>query len=138
MSGVERQWVATWVLTRIAPDYERDAFIGDLIEQYEERGGWWFWRQVLGAVRAHFVRLVIHATETRVQATEFIGDLIMWIALGMCALIQLPIYADLLISWTPLMRSQQSIVVVSALIAGGLIGGATTAHQIRTKTARAT
>ena len=138
MSGVERQWVATWVLTRCAPDYERDAFIGDLIEQYDERGGWWFWRQVLGAVRAHVFRVVMHATKTRVQATEFIGDLIMWIALGMCALIQLPIYADLLISWTPLIRSQQSIGVVSGLIAGGLIGAATTAHQIRTKAARAT
>ena len=138
MSGVERQRVATWVLTRCAADYEREAFIGDLIEQYDERGGWWFWRQVLSAVRAHFVRLAIHATETRVQATEFIGDLIMWIALGMCALIQLPIYADLLISWTPLIRSQQSIGVISALLAGGLIGAATTAHQIRTKAARTT
>jgi len=138
MSGVERQRLAIWVLMRCTSDYERDSFIGDLIEQYEERGGWWFWRQILGAVRARLVGLVSTAKETRVQATEFIGDLIMWIALGMCALIQLPIYANLFISWTPLGSSEQRTVVVSVLIAGFVIGAATTAHRIRMKAARAT
>jgi len=134
MSAREPQRLATWVLTRCAADYERDAFIGDLIEQYQQRGGWWYWRQALGAVRAHVIRLVITATETRVQAAEFVGDLILGVALGLCALIQLPIYADLLISWTPLVRSEQKIVAGSALIGAALIAAATTAHGIRART----
>jgi len=138
VSAAERQRLATWVLTRCASDYERDSFIGDLIEQYEERGAWWYWRQALGAVRAHLIRLVVTAAETRVQATEFIGDLIMWIALGLCALVQLPIYADLIISWTPLSRSEPKIIVVSALIAAALIAAATTVHGVRARTLRAT
>lgn len=136
MSGAERQWLATWVLTRCAPEYERDSFVGDLIEQYEERGGWWYRRQALSAVRAHLIRLVVTAPERRVQAADFIGDLFMWVALGLCALIQLPIYADLLISWTPLARSEPKIVVVTGLIGAALVATATTAHGIRARRLR--
>jgi hypothetical protein len=138
MNGVEPQRLATWILTRCTSDYQRESFLGDLSEQYEERGVWWYWRQALGAVRAHIIRLVVIATETRVQATEFIGDLIMWVALGLCALVQLPIYADLIISWTPMIRSEPKIIVVSAMIGAALIAAATTAHEIRLRAARAT
>ena len=137
MSTGERQRLATWVLTRCTPEYRRESLIGDVIEQYEERGAWWLWRQALGAVRAHTIRLLLTATETRVPAAEYIGDLVMWIALGMCGLIQLPIYADLFISWTPLIRSELSIAIVSAVIGAGLIGAATTAHGLRMRAARA-
>ena len=137
MSSGERQRLATWVLRRCTPDYRRDSLIGDLIEQYEERGAWWFWRQALGAVRAHTVGLILTATEREVPAAEYIGDLVMWIALGMCGVIQLPIYANLFISWTPLIRSELSITVVSGMIGADLIGAATTAHGLRIRAARA-
>jgi hypothetical protein len=108
------------------------------MEQYEERGGWWYWRQALGAIRAHSVQLLLTATETDVPAAEYIGDLVMWIALGIFAFIQLPIYADLFITWTPLLRSDLCTVVVSAMIGAALIGAATTVHEIRMRKARAT
>lgn len=137
MSRGEPQRLATWLLTRCTSDYRRDSFIGDLMEQYEERGGWWYWRQALGAVRAHTVRLFLTAAETEVPAAEYIEDIVMGIALGMFGLIQLPIYAVLLISWTPLSRSELSMTVVSTMIGAALIGAATV-HEIRMRTARAT
>jgi hypothetical protein len=134
MSGPGRQRLATWILTRCTSDYMRDALIGDLLELYEERGSWWYWRQILGAVRAHPVRLLWSAVETRVPAAAFIDDLVIGVALGMCGLIQLPIYALLFIGWTPMTRSESSIVIVSTLIGAALIAAATTVHEIRMRT----
>jgi len=131
MSAGEPQRLATWILTRCTAVSIRDALIGDLMEQYAERGDWWYWRQALGAVRAHGARLLWTATETHVPAAEYIGDLVMCIALGMCGLIQLPIYALLLISCTQLSASESRIDVVSALIAAAVFGMATTVHGLR-------
>jgi hypothetical protein len=133
MSAAEPQRVATWILAHCTSDYQRESLLGDLREQYEDRGGWWYWRQALSAVRTHIIRVVVTAAERPVQAAEFIGDLIMWVALGLCALIQLPIYADLLISWTPLVRSEPKIIVVTAMIAAALVVAAATVHGIRAR-----
>jgi hypothetical protein len=138
MSRGEPQRLATWLLTRCTPEHRRDSLVGDLIEQYEDRGGWWYWRQALGAVRAHAVRLLVTATESEVPAAECIEDLVVWVALAIFASIQLPIYADLFISWTSLIRSDLSIIAVSTAIASALIGAATTIQVIRAMTARAT
>ena len=131
MSRGEPQRLATWILTRCTPAVRRDSLVGDLMEQYEERGGWWYWRQALGAVRAHTVRLLLAEPEAHVPISEYIGDLVMGVTLGMSVVIQLPIYADLVIRWTNVARSQVSIVVVSAVISATLIGAAMTAHEIR-------
>jgi hypothetical protein len=52
--------LATWILAQIAPDYRRDSFLGDLIEQYEQgRPAYWYWRQVgavMGLVSARLLR----------------------------------------------------------------------------------
>jgi hypothetical protein len=134
MSRGEPQRLATWILTRCTPAIRRDSFVGDLMEQYEQRGGWWYWRQALGAVRAHTVRLLLAPPETHVPASEYIGDLVMGVTLCLFVVIQLPIYADLVIRWTHLIRSQLSIVVVCATISTALIVAATTTHQIRKRT----
>ena len=137
MSAAEPQRLATWILTRFVSDYQRESLLGDLMEQYEERGAWWYWWQTLSAVRAHVVRTVLASTENEVAIVDFIGDLILWIALGMCAVIEVPIYADLIISWTPMARSQQRITVVSLLIGALLIIAATTVHRLRMRAPRA-
>ena len=137
MSGGEPQRLATWLLTRCSSDYQRESFLGDLNEQYRERGAWWYWRQAMSALRACAVRSALAAAENEVQVVEFIGDLILWIALGMCALIELPIYADLIISWTPLVRSQQSITTVSVMIGVLVIIAATVVHRLRMRAALA-
>jgi hypothetical protein len=52
-------WVARSVVEALLPEPYREAFLGDLIEEYEaevrpqlgpRRAGWWLWRQVLGSV----------------------------------------------------------------------------------------
>ena len=44
---------ATWLLQHVANQYQRDAFIGDLIEEYGSgRSLAWYWRQVGLAVLA--------------------------------------------------------------------------------------
>ena len=131
MSAVEPQRLATWILTRCTSEQQRESFLGDLVEQYPERGAWWYWRQTLGAVRAHCVRLVVASTENELPVVQFIGDLILWVALGMCALIELPIYAELIISWTPLVQSQLSITAVSIVIGALVFVAATIVHRLR-------
>ncbi len=138
MSREKPDRLATWIITRCTSDYSRDSFLGDLMEQYQERGGWWYWRQALGAVRAHTGRLIVDAADTEVSATEYIADLILWVALGMCALIQLPIYAYLLISWTSLNPSDPSVVVASTMIGGAVIAAAAIARRIRMRAVLAT
>jgi len=137
MSRRERQRLATWILTRCAFDYRRDSFIGDLIEQYEERGGWWYWRQALGALRTHSATLLVTAAETGPTA-EVIGDLILGIALVGYGCIQLGIYANLFIGWTPMRSDLSSLIVVSTMIGAALIGAAVTLHKIRLRAASAT
>ncbi|MEZ4588932.1 MAG: ADOP family duplicated permease [Gemmatimonadales bacterium] len=45
--------LAVWLLERLVPPAEREAFVGDLIEAYVEgnRTRRWFWRQTLAALR---------------------------------------------------------------------------------------
>jgi hypothetical protein len=131
VSGREPQRLATWILRRCTPAFRRDSFIGDLMEQYEERGGCWYWRQALGAVRARSTDLLVSATEAEVPAAEYVGDLFMSILLGMCGLTQLLLYVVLVIT---LIRSGFSIVVVSVLVGTASIGAATRAHEIRMRT----
>jgi hypothetical protein len=126
--------LATWILTHCAPDYRGDSFVGDLIEQYEQRGPWWYWRQALGALRVHAIRRLSSARETDVPAAEYVGDLMMAIALGVFALNQLPFYAEMLIGTTRLARSPSTMVVVSAVIGAALLGAVAIAHAIRIRT----
>lgn len=136
MSRGEPQRLATWILTRCASDYGRASFIGDLVEQYEERGGWWYWRQVLGAVRARSFMALANAMARQIPAAEFIGDLVMWIVLGTCGCMQLMICGGLLLSWTPLMNSDLGLYLGSTLVGSILIGAVAAAHEIRSRTAR--
>jgi hypothetical protein len=127
--------LATWILERCTPEYRCDSFIGDLIEQYQERGIWWYWRQVLNAMRAQAVRTVVTATKTEVSAAEFVGDLILWIALGTCGCCQLLICTGFLLKWTPLAKSDPALIFGAALIGSTMIGAAGVAHVVRTRRA---
>lgn len=134
MSAREPQRLATWILTRCTSEYRRESLLGDLMEQYQQRGPWWYWWQALGALRAHTLRLILATTENEVRVVDFVGDLVLWLALGMCALIELPIYADLIISWTPLVRSERSITAASVTMGALVVVAAITAHRLRTRT----
>jgi hypothetical protein len=51
--------VATWLLLRFSSGPHGEAIAGDLMEQYAERQSrWWYWRQVLSAIRADIVNTV--------------------------------------------------------------------------------
>jgi hypothetical protein len=134
-TGVPR--VATWVLTRCASHYRHESLIGDLLEQYEERGGWWYWRQTLGAVRLHAFRVLLDATKTHVPAAEFIGDLILAIALAIFGFMQFPMYAGLFIAGKPLVHIDLHLVVISATTGAVLLLAAATAHEIRARLTQA-
>lgn len=141
VSRQEPHRFATWLLTRCTSDYRRDSFIGDLLEQYEERGGWWYWLEAVAALRVHTGRLFFSAMERDIPAAEFIGDLLTWVALGACGLVQLGIYAHLLgvVVYRPhLVDSEPSFVVGISMIVLPLIGAAITVQRAKQKTARAT
>jgi hypothetical protein len=43
--------IALWVAERCGASYEREAFVGDLIEQFQQgESRWWLWKQVMMAV----------------------------------------------------------------------------------------
>ncbi len=45
--------VATWLLARFSSGPHAEAIVGDLMEQYVAHPSrWWYWRQVLSAIRA--------------------------------------------------------------------------------------
>ena len=138
MSKAQRQRLATWLLTRCTSDYRRESLIGDLLEQYEQRGECWYWRQALHALRLHLARKLLDATERRVSVAEFIGDLALWIVLVLFSLMQFPVYVAVFFGDTPLIRSQVGLGVVSALTVLALMGAATLTHEIRSRTACAT
>lgn len=131
--------LAIWLLTRYSVDSWRESFIGDLIEQYEERGAWWYWRQILGAVRTHVAGLLLTATQTRVpavQCAEYICDVVLWILLGACGLIQVPLYTALFIGRMPLTKFEGSLLIaVSILVGASLIGAAIAVREIRIRMA---
>lgn len=131
MSHSSSQRLATWILTRCTADYGRESLIGDLIEQYETRGRWWYWRQVLGAIRTRSIRVLLAATETHLPAADFIADLIMCVALAIFCLMQLSICARLLLIWMGLIRSELMIIVVSPLIGVALITTTRLAHELQ-------
>lgn len=127
----QQQRLATWLLTRCAPEYQRDSFLGDLWEQYEERGAWWYWRQVLGAVRLHTLSRFVSSSESDVPVGEFICDLVMTIALIIFAVNQLPMYAVLFLSSTSLSRSQFSTAIVSGSMGAIVMAAVIVARGIR-------
>ena len=48
--------VATWLLVRFSSGPHGEAIAGDLLEQYLARPSrWWYWRQVLSAIRANVI-----------------------------------------------------------------------------------
>lgn len=136
MNGPKPQRLATWILEHCTSDYRRDSLMGDLLEQYRERGACWYWLQALSAVRVRALRSVVTATETEVSAAEFIGDLVWWTALGICGCGQLALCAAVLVRSTSTGMSGLYVAVVSALIAAVFIGGARAAHEIRMKKTR--
>ena len=51
--------VATWLLIRFSAGPHGEAIAGDLMEQYAAHPSrWWYWRQVLSAIRADIVTTV--------------------------------------------------------------------------------
>ena len=51
--------LATWLLIRFSSGPHGEAIAGDLMEQYAaHRSTWWYWRQVLSAIRADVVSTV--------------------------------------------------------------------------------
>jgi hypothetical protein len=43
--------VATWLLKRFGPEYQRDSLLGDLFEEYQRgRSRAWYWRQAGAAL----------------------------------------------------------------------------------------
>lgn len=141
MSRREPSPFATWLLTRCTSDYRRDSFIGDLLEQYEERGAWWYWLEAVGALRVHTGRVLLSSVDREVPAAEFVDDLISWIGLGACAFMQLGIIAGLLgvlVDRTHLIQSEASLVVGGSMTVVGLIGAVISVHTTKMRTARAT
>jgi hypothetical protein len=130
--------LATWILMRCAADYRSESFIGDLIELYEERGDWWYWRQALGALRTHSVRRLSTATDTNGQTAELLGDLIIGVAFIVFGSLQLAIYGRLVIRWTQLRSGLSSLIVVGTMIGAVLIGATAAVREIRRRTARTT
>ena len=136
--------IAVRLVNLFSSDEEAETIEGDLLEEYthiaSKRGSSfarrWYWRQTLGAVRVHAVGLLSSAMETEVSATQCIEDLVMWIILGVFAFIQLPVCADLFLSWTPLTRSELSIIVAGTTIGAALLAAATTVHIVRMRAAR--
>ncbi|HTT05154.1 MAG TPA: hypothetical protein VMF64_07690 [Steroidobacteraceae bacterium] len=131
MSSGQPQGLLIWLLNRCAPEYGHDSFVGDLLEQYELRGGWWCWRQALGAIRARAIRGLLTGAESDVPIAEYIGDLVISSSLAIFALIALRTYAELMIGWITTTRSELSTIVVSILIGVGLTASVAIVHELR-------
>jgi hypothetical protein len=51
--------LAIYLLDRFGAPYHRDSLAGDLIEQFHHGNSrWWFWRQVMAAILAAWIRSV--------------------------------------------------------------------------------
>jgi hypothetical protein len=120
-----------WLLTRCAPHYRRDSFLGDLWEQYEERGSCWYWRQVFAAARLHVLSQLVSSHHSDVPVAEFICDLVMTIALVIFAANELPVYAVLFLSGTSLSKSDLSTTIVSGTMGATVLGAVILARGIR-------
>ena len=128
--------LATWILEHCISDYRCDSLIGDLVEQYPERGIWWYWLQAVNSIRVRAIRTLVTATETKASAAELVGDLIVWIVLSGCGCVHLLLCAYLLMSWTPLAESELALVIGAPVSSGVLIGAVTAANAIRMRTPR--
>jgi hypothetical protein len=65
--------VATWLLIRFSSGPHGEAIAGDLTERYETHPSrWWYWRQVLSAIRADLVTTV-RDNKWRTAATIALG-----------------------------------------------------------------
>lgn len=132
MSGGQPQGLLIWLLNRCAPEYGHDSFVGDLLEQYELRGGWWCCRQVLGAIRARAIRGLLTGPGDEAPIAEYVGDLVIASSLGIFAVIALRTYAELMIGWVTSTRSEFSTIVVSVLIGVALTATVAIVHELRT------
>ena len=128
--------LATWILEHCISDYRCDSFIGDLIEQYPERGSWWYWRQAVDSIRVRAARSLVTATEARVSAAEFVGDLILWIMLAMCGCCQLLLCAFFLVYRGPVAKSNLAIAIGAAVIVSAFIGAVSAARVLRMRAPR--
>lgn len=123
--------LATWILEHCISDYRCESFIGDLIEQYPERGGWWYWLQALDAIRARTIRTAAAATRPEGSAAEVLEDQFSWIALNAWGYIQAVICIGLLLSRTHLANSSTALLIGAAVTAGAVNCAAGAAHVIR-------
>jgi hypothetical protein len=114
----------------------RDSLIGDLLEQYEARGAWWYWRQAIGTLKARAQSVLLRSSQTEVPAAEFIGDLVLSIALSLSGGGQICIFTSLFFSWTPFIKSDIGLLTGSALMGSVFISAVAGAHVIRTRTVR--
>lgn len=128
--------LATWILEHCVADFQCESLIGDLIEQFPQRGSWWYWWQAVASIRYRAVRTLVTAAATKVSAAEFVGDLIVWIGLATCGCFQLGLCTYALLSRTPFTRSHVAPVIAAALICGALLSAVTVAHAMRMRAAR--
>ena len=136
MSGGQPR-LATWILTRCAPEYRRDSFIGDLVEQYEMRGNWWYWRQALGALRACSIRYLTTVSTADMSSAEYVGDVVTAVTLVLFAFNQVPFFAELFLDSTALGRSRTGSAIADTLIGAAFLAAVTVAHLLRTRSAAA-
>lgn len=128
--------LATWILTHCAPEYRRDSFIGDLIEQYGARGSWWYWRQALGAVRTYSLTRLLTATEPGVPAAEYVADLVTAIALALFAFNQVPFFAEVFLRPT-LFHSRSAGTLTDTLVAAAFLVAVAITHMLRARSVAA-
>lgn len=134
----ERQLLAIGILTLFAGEYRRESLIGDVLEQYHERGGWWYWRQVLGVVLAHPYRVFLVCKEIHAPAAEIATNLMSWLLLGLCGIFELVLCASLVLTFTSQNRSNMSLITVSFMIGAAFVCTAAAIRRLRMRRARPT
>lgn len=128
--------LATWILEHCVSEYRGDSFLGDLIEQYPERGIWWYWRQALDAMRARAIRTVVAATETEGSVADSLEDQISWIVLNGYGCLQGAVFTGMLLRNTCFARSGLAMAIGVALTVGAVNCAAGAAHVLRMRVAR--
>lgn len=127
--------LATWILTRCAPDYRGDSFIGDLLEQYETRGSCWYWRQALGALRACSVRRLLSANDTTVLTADYVGDLVTAVTLILFGFNQVGFFAGLFLHSSRWLHSRSNHAVAESALGAAFLASVVVVHLIRTRSA---
>jgi hypothetical protein len=109
--------------------------MGDLLEQYDARGSWWYWRQALGAVRVCSIRHLLSANEPDVLAADYVGDIVTVVTLVLFAFNQVGFFTDLFLYSTPLLHSKSGGTVADTTIGAAFLTSIIVARLFRTRAA---